>query len=131
MSQTIPLLGHVQRKYKLEEYYGTHKNREIAIMCGVHLRTIHRDIAKWKASGEYDEWLDRRWHYYLESDTVDDRTKFLALTRLKEKRMIRRVEALQKIDMSVKHDISSLLDEYENLFESGRVETPSVQEDDS
>lgn len=89
MALRLKRLGHIQRKEHLEEYYGLNKNKEIAIACGVHLSTINKDIAEWKASGEYDEWLDRRWHYYLESDTVDDRTKFLALTRLKERRLAR------------------------------------------
>ena len=129
MSQSIPALGHLQRKYKLEDYYGVHKNREIAIMCGVHLRTLQRDIAKWKASGDYDEWLDQKWHFYLESDTVDDRTKFLALTRLKERRIRRQIT--QEIEVNIKHDITSLLSEYAELFEPEELATPPIQENNS
>jgi len=96
-------LGHLQRKYTLEDNYGVRTNQEIALMCGVHLRTIYRDIAKWKNSGEYDEFLDQKWHALLEGDTVDDRTKFLALTRLKEKRIRRQVT--QEVEVNIKHDI--------------------------
>jgi hypothetical protein len=83
---SLPRLGHLQRKDILEEHYGLYKNKEIALACGVHESTIDKDIAQWKASGEYDEWLDRRWHGYLESDTIPDIEKFRALTRLKERR---------------------------------------------
>lgn len=86
MALRLKRLGHIQRKEHLEEHYGLSTNKEIALSCGVHERTINRDIAEWKASGEYDEWLDRRWHIYLESDTIPDIEKFRALTRLKEKR---------------------------------------------
>lgn len=95
-------LGHVQRKDYLEEHYGLSKNKEIALACGVHLSTINRDIAEWKASGEYDEWLDRRWHIYLESDTIPDIEKFRALTRLKERRQLRlsKIEHLGEIKLT-------------------------------
>ena len=127
---TIPRLGHQQRKHQLEDYYAVLTNKAIALRCGVHESTIDRDIAKWKASGDYDEWLDRRWHQYLESDTVDDRTKFLALTRLKEKRLIRRSETRQSMEVNVRHDITSLLEEYTIRFESRPVETPPLQNHD-
>ena len=121
MALLITRLGHIQRKDYLEEYYGVHLNKEIALACGVHLSTINKDIAEWKASGEYDEWLDHRWHYYLESDTVDDRTKFLALTRLKEKRIAKislsKIEHRGKIGI----DINALLKTYEELFTENPV----------
>lgn len=100
--ERLPRLGHVQRKQYLEEHYGLSKNKEIALACGVHRTTIDSDIAKWKASGEYDEWLDRRWHYYLESDTIPDIEKFRALTRLKEKRRqsLSKMEHIGEIKLS-------------------------------
>lgn len=85
-------LGRVQRKTYLEQYYGLKTNREIALDCGVHESTIDRDIADWKASGEYDEYLDHRWHQYLEDPEIDKRTKFQALTRLKIRRQVEKPE---------------------------------------
>lgn len=88
MNLSIPRLGHIQRKEYLEEHYGTQTNIELSLACGVHVSTIKRDISEWKLSGEYDEWLDQKWHQYLESPdtTIPAIEKFRALTRLKEKR---------------------------------------------
>lgn len=131
MMEKLPRLGHRQRKDKLEDNYGTHTHREIAIMCGVHESTIERDVSKWKASGEYDRWLDWKWHYYLEIDTVDDRTKFLALTRLKERRITQKIKQTMDVDVKISHDITSLLSEYENIFESETVEAQLIQENNT
>jgi predicted phage terminase large subunit-like protein len=122
MSVKLARLGHIQRKNYLEEYYAIHTNKEIALACGVLERTIDRDIAQWKASGEYDEWLDRRWHYYLESETIPDIEKFRALTRLKERRIAKL--SLSKIEHSgkIRHDITNLLEEYHSLFKKTILE---------
>jgi hypothetical protein len=131
MTLSIPRLGHVQRKEYLEEHYGTKTQLELSLACGVHVSTIKRDIVEWKASGEYDEWLDRRWHYYLESDTIPDIEKFRALTRLKEKRSAKL--NLMKIEHSGKIglDITKLLNEYSDIYEEEQGETQPIQENDT
>ena len=117
MTLQLARLGHIQRKDYLEEHYGLSTNKEISLACGVHLSTVNKDIAEWKTSGEYDEWLDRRWHYYLESDTVDDRTKFLALTRLKEKRNLQDTKAQYGVK-GVKHEIDvTVLQRYRYIIQ--------------
>ena len=86
MNLSIPRLGHIQRKEYLEDHYGTQTNLQLSLSCGVHISTIKRDISEWKLSGEYDEWLDQKWHELLEHKDVPLIEKFRALTRLKEKR---------------------------------------------
>ena len=113
----LPRLGHIQRKDHLEEHYGLSTNKEIAIACGVHESTIDLDISKWKASGEYDEWLDRRWHYYLESEEIPAIEKFRALTRLKEKRRLKEL-ADQSGVKGFKHEIDvTVLQRYRYIIQ--------------
>ena len=47
-----------QRKQKIKELISTHTLEEIAGKCGRDIRTIGRDIAEMKDSGEWYEWIE-------------------------------------------------------------------------
>jgi DNA-binding transcriptional regulator LsrR (DeoR family) len=87
-----PPLKRQDRQDFLEGSYGALTQGEIAVKAGVTRRTIERDVHRWKASGRYDEWLDERWHGLLEDPEIQKKLKFIALTRIKLRRMVEKVE---------------------------------------
>lgn len=52
-----PVLSSKQRREKIRDNIATLTYNEIADLCGVHRRTICRDIAKWKQEGGFDQFL--------------------------------------------------------------------------
>ena len=87
-----PRLEYGDRIDLLESSYGVLTQGEIAVKAGVKRRTIERDVRKWKTSGRYDEWLDERWHGLLEDPEIQKKLKFIALTRIKIRRMVEKLE---------------------------------------
>ncbi len=87
-----PPLSPLDRRDLLEQFYGAKTQTELAVKAGVSRKTIERDVAKWKRSGRYDEWLDERWHSLLDDEDVPKTLKFISLTRIKLRRMIEKHE---------------------------------------
>lgn len=84
-----PRMSKEQRLKVIEEYYGGCSLSELAVRCGVSKMTVSTDLRVWRDSDRYDAWLEDRWLKYLNADTIPDTMKFMALTRLKERQIMR------------------------------------------
>lgn len=71
-------------------------------MCGVDERTIRRDIAKMKASGEWTEWLELFLLKLYASDEVSDDAKLRSVTTLHAKTMVQKSEVMGSVSTELK-----------------------------
>lgn len=66
--------------------------KDIAVDCGVSEKTIDRDIAHMKETGEYQEWINLEFlRLHIEGDIKDD-AKYRELARLYSKTMVQKTE---------------------------------------
>jgi len=68
---------------------------QIAEHCGVQDKTIDRDLAKFRNSGEFEEWLKEEWmriHYIIIHENPTE--AYRNLTKLVSNMLTRRIEAL-------------------------------------
>ena len=66
--------------------------KDIAVDCGVSEKTIDRDIAHMKETGEYQDWIDLEFlRLHIEGDIKDD-TKYREMARLYAKTIVQKSE---------------------------------------
>lgn len=78
---------------KRELTRGTTQN-EIAVMCGVCIDTISRDIKAWELGGGFEDWLRREFkELFVEIKEEDKPLAFREVSKLAARTMTQRTEA--------------------------------------
>jgi len=94
------------RKTHILEHIVTKTIEEIADDMGVTRQTIHRDIDKLKASGEWHEWLELFLLKLYSSDDVSDDAKLRSVTMLYGKTMVQKTQ----VEAAVKGGLTIIFD---------------------
>ena len=72
---------------------GTTQN-EIAVLCGVCIDTISRDIKAWELSGGWDDWIRREFkHLFTNISETDEPLAFREMSKLATRTMTQRTES--------------------------------------
>ena len=119
-----------ERKEIIKQSVGLLKKKQIAEMCGVSTRSIDRDIAELKDTGEWLQWIEDRFLDLLADFEVDKNTKFRELARLYGKQFAE-THLIKSQNLNVKANVEELLDEYKVLFaDSGYKESDDEDEEE-
>ncbi len=86
---------------------------EIAVKCKCSVRTVKRDLKKWRASGGFDDWVEHELLRLHSKGEVDDRVKYQNLTQLKKQTMTQRVE--QKTEVSGGLDLKIVVEDDDDI----------------
>jgi len=130
-----PSLPFDERKEKIKQLVATHDYMRIALICGVTERTIKRDVAAMKQSGEWTEWVEAELLRLFRDGEVSDTKKFEKLVDLYKGLMKERIEATIKVEADVevtrKDDIDALLGQFAVLFPPTLIDAESAEDDDT
>lgn len=83
----------LRRRQIIKENTASHTNAEIARICGVTERTIDRDIAEMKESGEWTEWLEATLLDLMRDGELSDAEKFREIAKLYGKTLTTKSES--------------------------------------
>ena len=89
------------RRQYIKNHIVSKEIMEIARICGVNEKTIDRDIAHMKETGEWHEWLEVFLLTLYSSDEVSDEAKLRSVTMLYGKTIVQRREVKTEGDYSL------------------------------
>lgn len=88
MSQIMPCIPAYKRYTIIKEYVTVETYEQLALRCGCTRRTIDRDIATMKKTGEWWQFLEQAMFRYGRSTDIADEVKFKEYAKLYGKQFI-------------------------------------------
>jgi hypothetical protein len=122
--QTLNRLPKIKRGFIRGSTY-----EQMAISCGVHHRTIERDVQSWVDSGLFETWIKQEFLRLHPKAVKKDLLKaYDNICKLVGKMLTRKIETKTELKGEIKHrtDINILLQKYETIVE--RATNRNLQE---